>query len=121
MLAAGCGADSWTGADGIAAADRVTAPERGRALIRAYGCGSCHTIPGVVGARGRVGPPLDGMGERAYIAGIVANTPEQMIVWIQDPTIVDTRTAMPRVGVTNDEARDITAYLFSLRARRSVL
>jgi ABC-type amino acid transport substrate-binding protein len=39
------------------------------AVMRYYGCGDCHTIPGVTGARGRVGPTLEKFGERAIIAG----------------------------------------------------
>lgn len=90
--------------------------ERAPAHIRAYGCGSCHTIPGVAGARGLVGPPLTAMADRAYIAGIVPNTPQQMVDWIRNPKAVDDRTAMPTLGVSEAEARDIAAYLFTLRA-----
>ena len=89
-------------------------PERGRAAIRRYGCGSCHSIPGVRGARSLVGPPLVGMAERAYVAGVVENTPLNLQRWIRDPQGVDPRTAMPNLGVTETEARDIAAYLYSL-------
>lgn len=90
-------------------------PVRGRVLARTYGCGSCHTIPGVVGANGLVGPPLAGIASRSYIGGVLTNTPQNMIRWIQDPKRVDSLTAMPNVGVTQADARRIAAYLYTLR------
>jgi cytochrome c1 len=90
--------------------------ERGRALIQSYGCGSCHTIPGVLGARALVGPPLWAMADRGYIGGVLPNTPSDMVRWIRNPRAVDPRTLMPDTGVTESDARDIAAYLFTLRA-----
>lgn len=90
-------------------------PEVGRERIRQYGCGSCHTIPGVRGARANVGPPLTGIASRMYIAGLLANSPANMMRWIQDPPSVDSLTAMPNVGVTDPDARHIAAYLYTLR------
>ena len=88
---------------------------RGRAAIRAYGCGTCHHIKGVGGAEGTVGPPLEGIGSRSYIGGVLPNTPGNMIRWIMDPRGVDSLTAMPTLGVAESDARDIAAYLYSLR------
>lgn len=87
----------------------------GKVAIEHYGCGSCHTIPGIPGARAIVGPPLAGMAGRAYIAGVVPNTPDNMVRWIQSPQAIDDRTAMPSVGVTSNQARDIAAYMYTLR------
>jgi cytochrome c1 len=84
-------------------------------MLRKYGCQSCHSIPGVVGANGLVGPPLGGVASRSYIAGVLPNTPENMMRWIQDPKGVDSLTAMPTLGVTDADARHITAYLYTLR------
>lgn len=86
-------------------------PERGRELLWQFGCGSCHRIEGVVGAVGEVGPPLDGIAHRVYIAGVLANTPENLARWIRVPQEVDPLTAMPNLGVTEEQARDIVAYL----------
>ena len=72
---------------------------RGRVALRQYGCGACHTVPGVVGADGLVGPPLAGIGGRAYIAGVLTNTPEHLVLWIVNPRGVDSLTAMPITGV----------------------
>ncbi len=88
---------------------------RGPALIREYGCGTCHMVPGVDGASGKVGPPLAGIAQRAYIGGVLANSPENMLGWILDPKRVDSLTAMPNVGVSEPDARHIAAYLYTLR------
>jgi cytochrome c len=85
---------------------------RGQTLIAYYGCGSCHTIRGVARANGLVGPPLNGIRERAYIGGVVPNTPDNLVQWIVDPHRFSPRTAMPSVGATPSEARDIAAYLY---------
>jgi cytochrome c len=90
-------------------------PARGPELIRKYGCQSCHTIPGVVGANGLVGPPLAGIASRSYIGGVLPNAPDNMLRWIRDPKAVDPLTAMPNTGVTESDARHIVAYLYTLR------
>ena len=89
--------------------------EAGRAAMKTYGCDACHTIPGVVDARGLVGPPLTQIANRIYIAGVLTNTPDNLIEWIQNPPGVDPRTAMPNLGVEETAARDIAAYLYTLR------
>jgi cytochrome c2 len=88
--------------------------ERGREVLRNYGCGSCHHIPGVAGANGFVGPPLDHWAQRHYVAGLVSNTPENLIVFIRNPQSIATGTAMPDLGVPEHDARDMAAYLYML-------
>jgi cytochrome c len=117
LALAACNADrgqSYADAAALTGGD----PRAGREKAREYGCGSCHTIPGVAGARSLVGPPLVGMGGRMYIAGVLTNTPDHMVDWIKDPPRVDSATAMPNLGVTERDARDIAAYLYSLPAGR---
>lgn len=87
---------------------------RGAELLRGYTCGGCHVIPGVSGADGQVGPPLTDWVERQYIAGAIWNSPENLIVWLMDPQAVEPGTAMPDMGVTEEEARHMAAYLYSL-------
>ena len=84
-------------------------------LMRKYGCQSCHTVPGVVGANGLVGPPLAGIASRSYIAGVLPNASDNLLAWIRDPKSVDPKTAMPNVGVTPSDARHIAAYLYTLK------
>lgn len=88
-------------------------PDRGAVAIRSYGCYACHTIPGVPGPDALVGPPLAGLPERLYVGGVLTNTPENLMRWIQDPQAVSPRTAMPDLGVTEQDARDIAAFLYS--------
>jgi cytochrome c1 len=90
-------------------------PYRGKLLIQQYGCGGCHEIPGVDGANAVVGPPLTHIANRVYIAGKVANTPQNMQLWIINPQRIDPKNAMPNLGVTSPDSRDITAYLYTLQ------
>lgn len=90
-------------------------PVRGAAVIVHYGCGACHTIRGISGADALVGPPLTGFASRTYVAGVLPNTPQNVIRWIQDPKAVDDKTAMPKLGVSAKDATDIAAYLYRIR------
>jgi cytochrome c2 len=89
--------------------------QRGRVLIRQFGCGSCHVIPGISGADASVGPPLTQMGRRIYVAGMLRNTPDNLARWIEHPQKIVPGNVMPEMGVTREQARDIAAYLFTLR------
>jgi cytochrome c2 len=91
-------------------------PARGRLVVATYGCGSCHAIPGVPGAVGRVGPSLGGVGERAYLVGGLRNEPSALVRWIRFPQDIEPGTVMPALGVSEGDARDIAAYLYSLAA-----
>jgi cytochrome c1 len=90
-------------------------PKIGEHLIYTYGCGSCHAIPGVAEANGTVGPSLQRFGSRIYVAGLLVNTPGNLFRWISKPQEVHPGTAMPDLGVTAQQARDIAAYLYTLR------
>lgn len=90
-------------------------PQKGKAEIVAYGCGSCHTIPGIAGANGLVGPPLLFWSRRSIIAGEVPNTPANLIRWIEMPQAIEPGTAMPNLGVKEDEAKNIAAYLYTVK------
>jgi cytochrome c len=87
-------------------------PMQGRQLIAHYGCGSCHTIPGIKGATATVGPPLQDLRKRVYLGGVLNNTPEELAKWIVNPRGYASETAMPAVGVDEAQARDIAAYLY---------
>jgi cytochrome c len=87
----------------------------GRATIDRYRCGGCHMIRGVSAANGQVGPSLNGIAVRSTIAGKLANTPDNMVVWLQHPQAVVPGNGMPEQGVTATEARDMAAYLYTLR------
>ncbi|SCL32845.1 Cytochrome c2 [Micromonospora rhizosphaerae] len=93
---------------------RTGNPERGAELIQQYGCGSCHTIPGINRANGLVGPPLTRFGARSYIAGELPNNADNLRRWISNPQAVEPGTAMPALGVDPIDAQDIAAYLYTL-------
>lgn len=107
VLLHGCGAEP-----GQAPADVTGDPARGAAALRQYGCGVCHRIPGIAGADGNVGPPLAGLARRVYLAGVLPNTPANLIHWIRAPREIAPLTAMPDMQVTAVDARDIAAYLY---------
>ncbi len=88
---------------------------RGQIAIQRYGCGSCHMIPGIRDAGGMVGPPLIHWSQRRIIAGEVPNDPEHLVTWITMPQAVEPGTAMPNMGVSDGEARDMAAYLYSIK------
>jgi cytochrome c len=89
-------------------------PQRGVQTFVDYGCISCHRIPGVPRARGIVGPPLDSWANRTFIAGQFPNTEENLTSWLMAPQAMMPGSAMPDMGVTWQDAQDMSAYLFSL-------
>jgi cytochrome c1 len=89
---------------------------RGRLLVKAHGCTTCHVIPGVSGPKAWAAPPLTAWAERQYIAGSLPNTPENLIAWLANPQALAPETAMPNLALTEQEILDIGAYLYTLRA-----
>ena len=87
----------------------------GATSIAAFGCGSCHVVPGVTGARGKAGPPLTHFAERSFIAGAVPNNRDNLLRWIRDPQSIQPGTAMPTLGVSESDARNMAAYLYTLK------
>ena len=90
-------------------------PSKGKDAIVRYGCTACHNVPGIQGPRGMVGPPLDHMATRAFIAGKIQNNPPNMEQWIVNPQSLDPNNAMPALGVTPADAKDIAAFLYTLK------
>ena len=89
-------------------------PTVGKALIRTYGCSSCHTIPHVPGPRGVVGPPLSRFAKRSFIGGRIPNEPSNLVRWIEDAPRMIPETGMPDMGVETVEAQHIAAFLYTL-------
>ncbi|WP_426318091.1 c-type cytochrome [Pseudoduganella sp. R-43] len=85
--------------------------ERGRLALTQFACQSCHHVPGVTGPLTFVGPNLDGLAQRGFIAGKLPTSEENLVKWIRAPQQVKPGTAMPQLGVPERDARDMAAYL----------
>ena len=86
--------------------------ERGHAALLHHECGVCHVIPGVPGATGSVGPSLAEYDRYTYVAGKLPNTPDALVAWLLDPPRFAPHTAMPKLPLSEAEARDMAAYLY---------
>lgn len=91
--------------------------ELGRKKLVQYGCGSCHVIPGIPGARGRVGPSLADISEQMFIAGKLKNSNEEMIFWIRHPQKVSPGSGMPDLNVTLQDAELMATYLYHKKTK----
>jgi mono/diheme cytochrome c family protein len=96
-------------------AGRRPDPKRGKKALEQYGCIACHEIPALVGPEARLGPTLHGIGAREFIGGVLPNTPQNMVRWLRNPRAYSPNTAMPAVGLTERDARDIAAHLETLK------
>ncbi len=114
ILFAGCNSPSQSIAKAATQLTNGGDAHQGKTEIRKYGCNTCHTISGVPGAQGLIGPPLDGIGQRYYLAGELTNSPDNLMLWIRHPHQVEPHTLMPEMGVTEQDSRDIAAYLYTL-------
>ena len=83
------------------------------AIFRRYGCAGCHTIPGIPGADGQTGPPLTGLSQRVYIGGVLENRSANLVAWIVSPQSFSPESAMPSTGISQQEAKDLAAYLYA--------
>ncbi len=90
-------------------------PQQGKAKLRKHSCTSCHIIPGIADADGTAGPALNRWGRRrSFLGGAVENSPENLERWMMDPASVKPGTRMPAMPMTEPDARDMAAYLFSI-------
>lgn len=111
MALAGCGEEPTPVSQRVVGGN----PERGRAIIAAIECGVCHAIPGVAGAHGVVGPALDRFANRQLIGGVAPNHPGILTTWVRNAPSVSPDTGMPDLPLTVEQARDVAAYLYTLR------
>jgi cytochrome c553/cytochrome c2 len=110
------GAAPASGGTLVNAPVRAGDPARGRAIVASgeHGCTACHAIPGIRGARGIVGPPLGGLARRSFLAGQLPNNADVLVAFLRDPAALAPRTGMPDVGLSDQQARDIAAFLLTL-------
>lgn len=81
-------------------------------LMIQKGCTSCHQLQKLQAATGLVGPPLDAMSQKTYIAGVLPNTEENLVKWLMNPQHFHVASAMPNSNITPQEAIKISAYLW---------
>jgi cytochrome c551/c552 len=108
--------EAWLAAsrsDAVARALTGGDPTKASVAMMRYGCGGCHTIPGLSAAEGKVGPPLEGIRQRVFIAGSLPNTADNLINWIVTPRLYRWNSAMPATGISKAEARDVAAWLYA--------
>ena len=113
-LAAGAAGCSASAAAGIGRASAAM-PPRGAVIVGQVQCGACHEIPGIADAHGQVGPPLTKFARRTMVAGMLPNTPDALVHWLRDPQSVTPGNGMPSTNLTDQQARDVAAYLYTLR------
>jgi cytochrome c2 len=107
LTATGCGATATQ------ISVRGGSQDRGAQLVGSFGCGACHTIAGIDGADGKIGPPLVDLADRRLIAGRLPNTLPNLLEWLEHPQQVAPGTVMPDLGIEEPQARDLAAYLYS--------
>lgn len=98
-------------AQALGAGDANAPP--GKALFLAKGCAGCHTIEGV--SSGTVGPNLSKEGAKADIAGVLPMNKDNMMKWLSNPPAAKPGTAMPNLGLNQQEQSDLADYILSLK------
>lgn len=91
--------------------------EAGLRLVTEKGCVACHTFPDVKWPRGGLGPSLQGFARQGLIAGQLPNQPGVLMQFVRNAPGLLPGTAMPAITMTDQEARDVTAYLLTLQPR----
>jgi cytochrome c2 len=116
LLAVACNRDEASKSLATPQTKPIGNAERGQALAGQYGCNVCHVVPGVEGPQGSLGPSLAGVASRPAISfGKVQNTPENLAKFIQEPAAMNPQSSMPPIGLTEVDAKDIAAYLLTLK------
>jgi cytochrome c oxidase subunit 2 len=106
--------DAWVAQQKAAAVEPAGPAAAGKAIFAASACVGCHTIRGV--SAGVLGPDLTHFGSRRMLAaGMWPNTPENVAEWVKDPQRLKPGVKMPALGLTDEQAKAVAAYLTSLK------
>ena len=116
LLAASLAVPACDGPPDIAPRIESANPDRGRLLAVSKGCASCHNFPDVRWPRGGLGPPLAGFADQGLIAGRLPNQPGYLMRFIRDAPAFVPQGAMPATPMSDQDAKDVTAYLLTLRS-----
>jgi cytochrome c oxidase subunit 2 len=86
----------------------------GQQVFEQQACVNCHTVKGTM-ATGRYGPDLTHLMSRDTIgSGILPNTQENLVRWVNDPNDFKPGCLMPAMHLTDEQNRQIAAYLMTL-------
>ena len=93
-----------------------TLAAQGEQLFATGACVGCHTIDGVKGAAGTVGPDLTHFASRTSFAGATfQNNTGNLSNWLHDPPAIKPGADMPNLGLTQDQIDALIAYLEGLK------
>jgi cytochrome c oxidase subunit II len=78
-------------------------------------CAACHTIDGLEGATGTMGPNLTRVAGRDTFGALMFDLDEENLrTWLRDPPAMKPGVRMPDLGLTGDEIDALVAYLMTL-------
>ncbi|PYN51536.1 MAG: cytochrome c oxidase subunit II [Candidatus Rokuibacteriota bacterium] len=106
--------ERWIAAQKATPAEPTGPAAEGKAIYARSACVGCHTIRGV--STGSLGPDLTTFGSRRTLAaGMFPSTAATVAAWVKDPIALKPGSKMPALGLTDDQARAVAAYLLSLK------
>jgi cytochrome c oxidase subunit 2 len=97
------------------APDNAINAHNGQIVFEQQACINCHAVSGTM-ANGRYGPDLTHLMSRQTLgSGAMANTPENLLGWIADPSTFKPGCLMPAMHLNDRQNAQITAYLLTLK------
>lgn len=86
----------------------------GRRVFERNACMNCHAVGGT-SADGRFGPDLTHLMSRATIAaGAAQNTPDNLRLWIQNPSAIKPGSLMPAMHLSDADLDAVVSYMETL-------
>lgn len=106
--------DAWMARQKAPPAEPTGLAADGKAIFAKSACVGCHTIEGV--SAGVLAPNLTHFGSRTTLAaGMWPNTPTNVAAWVRDPQGLKPGVKMPDLGLTDEQAKALAAYLTGLK------
>lgn len=93
--------------------DKKERLREGRIALQQYNCTGCHNIPEIIAPVTHLGPPLKGIRDQTFLAGVLPMNPHTLEEWILRPEDFKPGTLMPNLNVTRQHAQLMVEYLFS--------
>jgi cytochrome c oxidase subunit 2 len=106
--------DRWVAQQKAEPGEPAGAAATGKTIFAGSACVGCHTIRGV--SAGVLGPDLTHFGSRSRLAaGMWPNTPQNVAEWVKDPQRLKPGVKMPTLGLSDEQATAVAAYLTGLK------